>query len=83
MPVYVIIFPVLNLGGHLNLVDVSDIFYFFCCAGVGEKEEAFEEVAGGSVLIKSRGREGGFPRRRRGRGKGAGGMSVGRGGWAR
>ena len=36
-------------------------------------------MAGGSVLIKNRGR-GGFPRRRRGRGKGAGGMSVGRGG---
>ena len=61
-------------------MDVSDIFYFFCLFGAGEKEEASEEVGGGSVLIKNRGRGGGFPRRRRGRGKGAGGMSVVRGG---
>ena len=32
----------------LVLVDVSDIFYFFC-SGAEEREEAFEEVAGGVV----------------------------------
>ena len=36
-------------------MDVSDIFYFLLCAGAGKKEEASEEVAGGSVLIKNRG----------------------------
>ena len=50
-----------------NLVDVSDIFLFFFCSGAGEKEEASEEVAGGSVLTKNRGRGGGF------RGGGVGG----------
>ena len=66
---------------HRTLVDVSDIFFFFLffCLGAGEKEEASEEVAGGSVLMKNRGR-GGVPRRRRGMEKGAGGMSVERGG---
>ena len=61
-------------------MDVSDIFYFFFCSGAGEKEVASEEVAGGSVFIKNRGRGGGFARRSRGWGKGAGGMSVGEGG---
>ena len=42
-------------------------FLFFFCSGAGEKEEASEEVAGGSVLIKNRGRGGGF------RGGGVGG----------
>ena len=34
---------------HMILVDVSDIFYFFF-SGVGEREEASEEVAGGNVF---------------------------------
>ena len=38
------------------LVDVSDIFYFFCSGG--EREEVSEEVAGGPVLLKNRGRGG-------------------------
>ena len=33
--------------------------FFFFCSGAGEKEEASEEVAGGSVLIKNRGKGGG------------------------
>ena len=49
------------------LVDILDIFFFcFFCLG-GGKEEASEEVAGGSVLIKSRGKGGCF------RGGGVGG----------
>ena len=40
---------------------------FFSVRGAGKKEEASEEVAGGSVLIKNRGRVGGF------RGGGVGG----------
>ena len=60
-------------------MDVSDTFYFFSALGLGEREEASEEVArGGPDLRKIEG--GGVPRRRRGKGKGAGGMSVGRGG---
>ena len=37
-------------------MDVSDIFIF--SSGVGEREEASEEVAGGPVLVKKE-REGG------------------------
>ena len=40
-----------------NFVDVSDIFYFFF-SGAGGREEASEEMAGGPVLIESRGRGG-------------------------
>ena len=60
----------------------SDIFYFFFLFfGAGEREEASEEVAGrGPDFNKSRGRGGVFPKRRPGSGKGAGGMSMGRGG---
>ena len=43
----------------VTLVDVSDIFYFFC-SGAGEKEEASEEVASFFRLIQNRGRGGGF-----------------------
>ena len=61
---------VLDCGNRalVNLVDVSDFFFF--CFGAGEREEAFEEVAGGPwglVLIKDRGRGKGF------RGGGTGG----------
>ena len=41
-------------------VDVSDFFFF--CSGAGEREEASEEVAGGPVLNKNRGRGRRFPR---------------------
>ena len=56
------------------------IFLIFFCSGARKRGEESEEVAGAPVFfIKSRGR-GRFPTTRRGRGKGAGGMSVGRGG---
>ena len=56
------------LGLIHTLVDVSDIFYFFCSGA--------EEVAGGLVLIKNRGRGGGVMRR-----GGVGGEGGGR--WAK
>ena len=58
------------------MVDVSDFF----CSGVGEKEEASEEVAGGSVLIKNRGRGGGFSEEEAWEGKGRWGNVCGEGG---
>ena len=60
------------------LVDVSEFFFLFC--GMG-REEAFEEVVGGEGRFnKNRERGGGVSRRRRGIGKGAEGMPLGKGG---
>ena len=53
-------FSVPFLTGLSCLVNVSDIFNYFSVRGAGEKEEASEEVAVGSVSIKNRGRGGGF-----------------------
>ena len=60
-----------------SLVAVSDIFYFILfCSRARERRRG----GAGFFIKKIEGRGGGFPRRRRGREKGAGGMSVGRGG---
>ena len=57
-----------RLGGRFGY------FLIFFCSGAREREEASDEVAGGAgFFIKIEG-WGGVPRRRRGRGKGTGGM---------
>ena len=54
-------------------------FLFFFCSGAGEKEEASEDVARGSVLIKNRGR-GGFSKEDAWEGEGRRGNVSGEGG---
>ena len=60
-------------------MDVSEFFFF--CSGAGEKEKASEEVAGGSVLTKTRGRgvleeEAWEGEGRWGNGGGGGGLNI-------
>ena len=62
------------------MVDVSDIFYFFLVWGGGKGGGVRGGGPEGAGFKKNWREGGGFPRRRRGRGKGARGMSVGRGG---
>ena len=59
-------------------------FLMFCVflsvRGWGQGRRRLRRWAGGSVLIENGGGGGGFPKRKHGGEKGAGGMSVGRGG---
>ena len=61
-------------------MEVSDIFYFFSVRERGKRRRRPRRWLGGRFYLKIEGRARGFPRIRRGREKGAGGMSVGRGG---
>ena len=60
-------------------MDVS-IFFIFFFSGAGEREEASEEVAGGPVLIETRGRGGGDSEEEAREGEGRRGSVCGEGG---